>query len=116
MMLLDWRFTGAVAFLAAALALVFARWTAGSWWGFPAFLATVWAFCYLPGAALLPRQGETTAIERVSLRLVLGMTSALALYSLLRRTGLAGAFWLWPLVDPSRRVGVSMTLAPSLSR
>jgi hypothetical protein len=97
MMQLDWRFTGALMVLTVTLATVFARWTASSWWGFPAFLVAVWAFCYLPGAALLPRQEETTALERVSLRLIFGMAATLALYSLLRRAGLAGAFWLWPI-------------------
>ena len=94
---LDWRFIAAVAFVATLLGVLFARWTAASWWGFPAFLVTVWTLCYLPGAALLPRQPETTPIERVSLRLVVGMTATLALYGLLRRAGFAGLFWLWPL-------------------
>jgi hypothetical protein len=94
---LDWRFTAAVAFVVALLGVLFAKWSAASWWGFPVFLVIVWACCYLPGAALLPRQDETTPIERVSLRLVLGMTATLALYGLLRRAGLGGLFWLWPL-------------------
>lgn len=94
---LDWRFTAAVAFAATLLGALFAHWTAASWWGFPAFVITVWTLCYLPGAALLPRQDETTSIERVSLRLVLGMTTTLALYGLLRRAGLEHLLWLWPL-------------------
>jgi hypothetical protein len=94
---LDWRFTAAVALLATLLGLLFAHWAAASWWGFPASLVTLWTLCYLPGAALLPRQDETTPIERVSLRLVLGVTATVALYNLLHRAGLGRIFWLWPL-------------------
>lgn len=97
MIRLDWRFTSAVALLTGALVILFARWTAASWWGFPAFLAAVSIFCLLPGAALLPRHDGLDPLERASLRLVLGMTATLALYGLLRRAGLAGAFWLWPV-------------------
>lgn len=94
---LNGRFLGAVAAVAILLTVLFAYWTAAAWWGFPAFLVTVWAVCYVPGAALLPRQRETTPIERVSLRLAFGMAATLTLYGLLRRAGLGSAFWLWPV-------------------
>jgi hypothetical protein len=104
-LVVDRRFSAAVALIAGLLTMLFGHWTDTSVWSFPWFLAAVWVLFYVPGTMLLPGDSAgITSVERVTIGLVLGMTASLAVYWALRLINLLPLFWVWPLAALLRHV------------